>query len=605
MASPSNIRNFCIIAHIDHGKSTLADRMLQLTHTIDARQFRDQVLDDMDLERERGITIKCHPVTMKYVAKDGVVYEFNLIDTPGHVDFTYEVSRSMAACEGALLIVDAAQGVEAQTVANTYLAMEHELEIIPVINKVDLPNADIPEVKKQVEEILAISMDQCLMVSAKTGQGVEELLEAIVTRIPAPRTNSTAGKTRALVFDSVFDAYRGVVTYVRVMDGELKTGERIRMMSTGVETELKEVGVFAPKPRPVPQLSAGQVGYFVGTIKNPSDMRIGDTVTTPINPSTEALPGFREVQPMVFCGLYPVSSEDYEKFRQSLIKLSLNDSAFTHHPENSAALGFGFRCGFLGLLHMEVIQERLRREFDMDIISTHPSVIYKVYLRDGEVLTVDNPVHLPDLSRIDHIEEPMIKALIICHNEHISDIMRMVMERRGEVVKTDSLDTRRVMLTCSMPLNEILTEFHDALKSVSHGYASMDYEHAGYRPSDVVKLDILLNAEVIDAFSSMVHRDKAVYRGRQMCASLKETIPPHQFTVPIQAAIGKMIIARETVKAFRKDVTAKLYGGDVTRKRKVLERQKEGKKRMKEFGTVSVPQKAFIAVLKTGGGGQS
>jgi GTP-binding protein LepA len=602
MASLSNIRNFCIIAHIDHGKSTLADRMLQLTKTIDVRHFRDQVLDDMDLERERGITIKCHPVTMKYTARNGIIYEFNLIDTPGHVDFTYEVSRSMAACEGALLVVDSVQGVEAQTVANTYLAIDRDLEIIPVINKVDLPNANIPEVKKQVEEILAISMDQCLLVSAKTGQGIEDLLEAIVARVPAPKTENAEGQTRALVFDSVFDAFRGVVTYVRVVDGDLKSGEKIKLMGTGVETELKEVGVFSPKPRPVSQLSPGQVGYLVGTIKDPSEMRIGDTVTLADNPSKSALPGFREVRPMVFCGLYPISTDDYEKFRQSLIKLSLNDSAFTYHPENSVALGFGFRCGFLGLLHMEIVQERLRREFDMDIISTHPSVIYKVYLRDGEVVTVDNPVHLPDLTRIDHIEEPMIKALIICHNESISDVMKLVMDRRGQVVKTDSLDTRRVMMTCSMPLNEILTEFHDALKSVSHGYASMDYEYAGYQASDVVKLDILLNGEVVDAFSSMVHRDKAVYRGRQICASLKETIPQHQFAVPVQAAIGKTIIARETVKAFRKDVTAKLYGGDITRKRKVLERQKEGKKRMKEFGTVSVPQKAFIAVLKTGGG---
>ena len=421
-------------------------------------------------------------------------------------------------------------------------------------------------------------------------------------RVPPPQTDAAAGMTRALVFDSMFDAFRGVVTYVRVMDGSLKAGDRILLKGTGVETELKEVGVFAPKPRPVPRLTAGQVGYLVGTIKNPSEIRVGDTVTLAEKPAATALPGFHEVRPMVFCGLYPVSTEDYEKFRQSLGKLTLNDSAFTHHPENSVALGFGFRCGFLGLLHMEIVQERLRREFDMDIISTHPSVIYKVYLRDGEVVDVDNPVHLPDLTRIEHIEEPMIKALIICRNESISDIMKMVMDRRGEVLKTDSLDTRRVMMTCSMPLNEILTEFHDALKSVSHGYASMDYEHAGYRPSDVVKLDILLNGEVVDAFSSMVHRDKAVYRGRQICASLQETIPPHQFAVPIQAAIGKTIIARETVRPFRKDVTAKLYGGDITRKRKVLERQKEGKKRMKEFGTVSVPQKAFIAVLKTGGG---
>ena len=599
MTPTDHIRNFCIIAHIDHGKSTLADRMLQLTHTIDDRHFRDQVLDDMDLERERGITIKCHPVTMRYVAKDGQNYEFNLIDTPGHVDFSYEVSRSLAACEGALLIVDAAQGVEAQTVANTYLAMDRDIAIIPVINKIDLPNADIDDVKRQIKEILGLNVDNILCISAKTGQGVDAVLEAIATKVPPPKTDSGQKKMRALIFDSVYDAFKGVVIYVRVVDGELRAGEKIRMLVTGVETQLKEVGIFSPKPNSVPVLGTGQVGYLVGTLKNPAEIKIGDTVTLTEDPSDELLLGFKEARPMVFCGVYPVSTDDYEKLRKSLEKLSLNDSAFSYHAETSVALGFGFRCGFLGLLHMEVVQERLRREFAMDIISTNASVVFKIHLRNGDTIEVDNPIHLPDLSTIDHIEEPMIRALIICLNENIADIIKLVRDRRGEVTRTESIDTRRVMLTASMPLIEILTEFHDSLKSISRGYASMDYEQAGYQTSDVVKMDILLNGEVIDAFSSMVHRDKAVSRGRQICAALKETIPPHQFAVPVQAAISKQIIARETIRAFRKDVTAKLYGGDITRKRKVLERQKEGKKRMKQFGTVSVPQKAFISVLKT------
>ncbi len=599
MPSIDHIRNFCIIAHIDHGKSTLADRLLQLTHTIEDRNFRNQVLDDMDLERERGITIKCHPVTMSYTAKDGKTYEFNLIDTPGHVDFTYEVSRSLAACEGALLVVDACQGVEAQTVANAYLASDRRMEIIPVINKVDLPNADVEGTARQIEEILAISTDDKLRISAKTGVGVDAVLEAIVKSIPPPHTDAKDKRTRALVFDSVYDTFRGVVTYVRIVDGELKAGDKVRLMVTGIETQLKEVGVFSPKPVPVKVLSAGQVGYLVGTIKNPAEIKIGDTVTIANDPASELLPGFKEIRPMVFCGLYPVSTDDYEKFRQSLEKLSLNDSAFTYHPENSAALGFGFRCGFLGLLHMEVVQERLRREFGMDIIGTHASVVFKVYLRNGQVLDMDNPVNLPDLTLIDRIEEPMIRALVICLNENIADVMKLVRDRRGEVTQTDSIDTKRVMLTCSMPLIEILTDFHDSLKSVSRGYASMDYEYAGYQASDIVKLDILLNAEVIDAFCSMVHRSKAESRGRHMCKALMETIPPHQFAVPVQAAINKHIIARETIRPFRKDVTAKLYGGDITRKRKVLEKQKEGKKRMKQFGTVNVPQKAFISVLKT------
>jgi GTP-binding protein LepA len=598
MSDLAHTRNFCIIAHIDHGKSTLADRLLQLTHTIEVRDMREQVLDAMDLERERGITIKCHPVTMRYRSRNGEEYTLNLIDTPGHVDFSYEVSRSMSACEGALLIVDAAQGVEAQTVANTYLALDRGLEIIPVINKIDLPSADIPTVCKQVEDILAIGMEHAMKVSAKTGEGVQDLLEAIVQRIPPPKSAPGEPKCRALVFDSVYDEYRGVVSYVRIVDGRLVAGDRIRMMGTGTETELKEVGIFTPKPRDVAALEPGQVGYLIGTIKRPSEIRIGDTVTNMRFPATEPLPGFKEVRPMVFSGVYPLDSAEFEKLRQSMDKLSLNDSAFTYHSENSVALGFGFRCGFLGLLHMEVVLERLRREFDMDIISTHPAVIYRVYMKNQEMIYVDNPVNLPDPTRIDYIEEPMIRAFIICKNEQIGDVMRLIMERRGEVTKTESLDTRRVMLTATMPLNEIVIDFHDCLKSVSSGYASMDYEHAGYNRSDIVKLDILLNGESIDAFASLVHRDKAQFRGRQICEILTEQIPPHMFAIPVQAALGKTIIARETIRPFRKDVTAKLYGGDVTRKRKLLEKQKAGKKRMKEFGTVSVPQKAFVAVLK-------
>ncbi len=593
----SLIRNFCIIAHIDHGKSTLADRMLQITHTLADRDMRAQVLDDMDLERERGITIKSHPVTMHYTAHDGKTYEFNLIDTPGHVDFTYEVSRSMAACEGAILVVDAAQGVEAQTVANTYLAIEHELEVIPVLNKIDLPNADVPTVTSQIEDILGLEVDGELQISAKTGVGIEAVMEAVVKHVPPPRTQNDS-PPRALVFDSVYDAYRGVVTYVRVVDGELRMGDSVRLMGSNVTTQLKQVGVFVPHPKTTKELLPGQVGYLIGTMKNPADIKIGDTITSSKNPATEPLPGFKPIKPLVFSGLYPVDTGDYEKCRQSLDKLALNDCSFTYHPESSLALGFGFRCGFLGLLHMEVIQERLRREFSLDIISTHPSVVYKVTTRDGAVQEVDNPVFLPDPSSIESIEEPMIHAFIICMNEHIGDIMRLIMERRGEVTKTDSIDTTRVMLTCTMPLNEILTDFHDCLKSASRGYASMDYEHVGFAISDIVKLEILLNAEPVDAFSAMVHRDKAVERGRQICLALKDAIPPHMFSVPVQAALGRTVIARETIRAFRKDVTAKLYGGDVTRKHKLLEKQKKGKKRMKQFGKVSVPQSAFISVLK-------
>lgn len=596
-------RNFCIIAHIDHGKSTLADRMLELTHTVEDRLMREQLLDNMDLERERGITIKSHPVSMRYESEDGQLYEFNLIDTPGHVDFTYEVSRSMAACEGAILVVDAAQGVEAQTVANAYMAIDKNLEIIPVLNKVDLPNADVQKVANQIEDILGISTEDNLRISAKTGEGVRPVLEAIVRKIPPPKSSKLedGGEVppRALVFDSIYDAFRGVITYVRLFDGMLKVGDNVRLMAAGVVTQLKEVGIFSPQPLARKSLKAGQVGYLIGTLKSPSDIQIGDTVTLDKMAAEKPLPGFSPIKPMVFSGLYPVDTADYEKCRQSLEKLGLNDSAFTFHSESSTALGFGFRCGFLGLLHMEVIQERLRREFDLDIISTHPAVVYNVNLKNGERKEIDNPVFLPDPSQIDSIEEPMISAFVICMNEHIGDVLRLIMERRGEVTKTESIDISRVMLTCTMPLNEILTDFHDHLKSATRGYASMDYEYSGYQISDIVKLEILLNSEPVDAFATMVHKDKAIERGRQICKALSDAIPPHMFSIPVQAVLGRSIIARETIRAFRKDVTAKLYGGDVTRKRKLLEKQKAGKKRMKQFGKVNVPQAAFISVLKS------
>ncbi len=598
MSDLSHIRNFCIIAHIDHGKSTLADRMLDVTKSIEVRDRREQLLDSMDLERERGITIKAHPVTMKYTAQDGRDYRFNLIDTPGHVDFSYEVSRSLAACEGALLVVDAAQGVEAQTVANTHLAIEQGLQIIPVLNKIDLPSADVEEVSRQIEEILTIPMDDCLKVSAKTGSGIDPVMEAIVQQISPPRGEVDAS-LRALVFDSTYDAYRGVITYVRVVDGALGKGDKIRLLSTGKDYEVKETGIFTPKPLAVDRMQAGDVGYIIGNIKDTSEIKIGDTITKADRPSKDPLPGFKQVQPMVFSGIYPVNTADYEKLKASLDKLILNDSSFHYQAESSVALGLGFRCGFLGLLHMEIIQERLRREYDMDIITTYPGVIYQVHLTNGEMIEVDNPAHLPDVTEIDHIEEPRVNAYIISPNEYIGDIMQLIMDKRGELEKTDTIDSRRVMLTCNIPLNEILIDFHDRLKSVSRGYASMDYEHIGYYEDHLVKMDILVHGEVVDAFSSMVHRDKAVDRGRQMCKALKDVIPPQLFAVPIQAAIQRQIIARETIRALRKDVTAKCYGGDITRKRKLLERQKEGKKRMKQIGKVSIPQEAFITVLKS------
>jgi GTP-binding protein LepA len=591
-------RNFCIIAHIDHGKTTLSDRLLESTGAIEEREKQDQLLDSMDLERERGITIKAHPVTMQYRAKDGETYRLNLLDTPGHVDFSYEVSRSLAACEGAILVVDAAQGVEAQTVANVHLALKQGLTIVPVINKIDLPNADVPTVKKQLEDILAIPADEAILASAKTGIGIDEILEGIVHRIPPPPT-LVDEKLRALIFDSLFDIYRGVVAYARVFSGNIVAGQAVKLMSTSKSYEIKEVGVFTPKPLAQKDLKVGDVGYFIANIKSTAEIKIGDTLTEQRTPAREPLPGFQEIHPMVFSGIYPINTADFEHLKTALGKLQINDSAFVYQPENSIALGYGFRCGFLGLLHMEIVQERLRREFDMDIIATYPSVVYEVAKTNGEKLEVDNPAHLPDPSVIDEIREPVVKCFVLCPNENIGDMMQLILEKRGEVEHTESLDTRRVMLTATMPLNEILVDFNDKIKSLTHGYGSMDYEYAGYRPADLVKLDMLVNGEPVDAFSSIVHRDKAEGRGRLLAAKLKEVIPQQLFQVAIQAAIGGKIVARENVSALRKNVTAKCYGGDITRKRKLLEKQKEGKKRMKAIGKVNIPQEAFIEVLKT------
>jgi GTP-binding protein LepA len=591
-------RNFCIIAHIDHGKTTLSDRLLESTGTIAEREKQDQLLDSMDLERERGITIKAHPVTMNYSAKDGQTYRLNLLDTPGHVDFSYEVSRSLAACEGAILVVDAAQGVEAQTVANVHLALKQGLTILPVINKIDLPNADIPTVRKQLEEILAIPADEAILASAKTGLGIEEILETVVARIPPP-PNLSDEKLRTLIFDSIFDIYRGVVAYSRVFSGAIAPGQAVRLMSTGKSYEIKEVGIFTPKPLARESLEGGDVGYFIANIKSTAEIKIGDTLTEQRNPAQEPLPGFQEIHPMVFSGIYPINTADFEHLKAAMGKLQINDSAFVYQAENSVALGYGFRCGFLGLLHMEIVQERLRREFDMDIIATYPSVVYEVVQTNGEKVEVDNPAHLPDPSVIAEIREPVVECFVMCPNENIGDMMQLIMEKRGEVQNTESLDTRRVMLTAIMPLNEILVDFNDKIKSLTHGYGSMDYEYAGSRPGDLVKLDMLVNSEPVDAFSSIVHRDKAEGRGRLLAAKLKEVIPQQLFQVSIQAAIGGRIIARENVSALRKNVTAKCYGGDITRKRKLLEKQKEGKKRMKAIGKVNIPQEAFIEVLKT------
>ena len=598
MKELGKIRNFSIIAHIDHGKSTLADRLLEETHTIEKRDLvHDQLLDAMDLEQERGITIKSHPVKMEYKALDGEEYELNLIDTPGHVDFAYEVSRSLAACEGALLVIDATQGVQAQTVANINMALRHNLFIIPVINKIDLPAADLNMCYEQMEEILAIPREDAIAVSAKEGIGIPEVLEAIVKRVPPPKPFAKAG-TAALVFDSIYDTYRGVVTYVRIFGGSVQRGDRLRLLSTGLESEIKEVGVFTPEMKAVPELHSGSVGYIIPNIKSPSDAKMGDTITTVKDPCQEPLPGFQEVKPMVFSGIYPIDTADYEQLKFSMAKLQLNDAAFMYQAETSAALGFGFRCGFLGLLHMEIIQERLRREYNMDIIATYPSVIYRVYLKGGEMILVDNPVNLPDPSEIDRIEEPMINAKIMSPSVYIGDIMNLVMSKRGICSNTESVDGKHVMITAYLPMHEILIDFHDKLKSITRGYGSMDYEPAGYQAEKLVKLDIMVNGDPVDAFASIVHADSAYNRGREMAERLADVIPQQMFQIAIQAAIGGKVIARETVRQLRKNVLAKCYGGDITRKRKLLEKQKEGKKRMKQIGRVNIPQDAFIAVLK-------
>src|ERR1700704_1496652 len=590
-------RNFCIIAHIDHGKTTLSDRLLDRTGTIHERDKQDQLLDSMDLERERGITIKAHPVAMRYTARSGQKYRLNLLDTPGHVDFAYEVSRSLAACEGALLIVDAAQGVEAQTVANVHLAHKQGLTIVPVINKIDLPNADIPAVHKQLEEILAIPAEEAIDASAKMGIGIEEILEAIVHRIPPPPKPADE-ILRGLVFDCVFDIYRGVVAYVRIFSGKIEAGQGIKLINNDARYEVKEIGVFTPKMFPQKRLQAGDVGYFIANIKSTADIKIGDTVTDLRHPAKKPLPGFQEIHPMVFSGIYPINTGDFEHLKTAIGKLLLNDSAFVYQPESSVALGFGFRCGFLGLLHMEIIQERLRREYDMDIIATSPSVIYEVVTTRNETLLIDNPAHLPDPSLIDEIREPIVKAYVLCPNEYIGDLLQLIMEKRGLMDHTESLDTRRVMLHCELPLNEILVDFNDKIKSITRGYGSMDSEHTGYPAANLAKLDLLVNGEAADAFSMIVRRARADSRGRMLAAKLKEVIPRQLYQVAIQAAIGGKIIARESVSALRKNVTAKCYGGDITRKRKLLEKQKEGKKRMKSIGRINIPQEAFIEVLK-------
>ncbi len=592
-------RNFSIIAHIDHGKTTLSDRLLERTHTIAERDKQDQLLDAMDLEREKGITIKSHPVTMRYTAQDGETYELNLLDTPGHVDFSYEVSRSLAACDGALLIVDAAQGVEAQTLANMHLAMQQKLEIVPVINKIDLPGANLPKVYRQLEELICIPREEAVLCSAKAGIGIDEVLEAIVQRIPAP-TQADDDKLRALVFDSVYDAYRGVVSYVRVVSGRVARGMKVKLFATPDTFEVKEVGVFTPGMQVAEELTTGDVGYIIANMKSTADVKIGDTYTDLQNPCSEPLPGFKEIHPMVFSGIYPVDTSDYENLKAAMAKLQINDAAFTYTAESSVALGFGFRCGFLGLLHMEIIQERLRREFNMDVISTYPSVIYEVTKTDGSELIVDNPGMLPETQEIQQIREPMVKVFVMLPSEYIGDIMRLVMEKRGEVVHTETIDDTRVMLTCRIPMAEILVDFNDKLKSITRGYGSMDYEFDGYNPAQLVKMDMLIAGEPVDAFSMIVHRQRAEAQGRELALKLKEVIPRQLFTVAIQACIGGKIIARESISPMRKNVTAKCYGGDVTRKRKLLEKQKEGKKRMKAIGRVNIPQEAFINVLKSG-----
>ncbi|WP_127579782.1 translation elongation factor 4 [Paenibacillus koleovorans] len=591
------IRNFCIIAHIDHGKSTLADRILEYTGALSSREMQDQVLDQMDLERERGITIKLQAVRLNYRADDGEDYILNLIDTPGHVDFTYEVSRSLAACEGALLVVDAAQGIEAQTLANVYLALDNNLEILPVINKIDLPSADPERVKHEIEEVIGLDASEAVLASAKAGIGIKEILEQVVQKVPAP-TGNEDNPLKALIFDSHYDAYKGVIVYVRVVDGTIKKGTHIKFMATGASFEVIEVGAFKPRMGVVDELTIGDVGFVVAGIKNVKDTRVGDTITDAKRPSPEALPGYRKINPMVYCGLYPIETSDYNDLREALEKLELNDASLKYEPETSSALGFGFRCGFLGLLHMEIIQERIEREFNIPLITTAPSVIFKVTLTNGEVLHIDNPSLYPETGRIEFVEEPYVKASIIVPNDYVGAIMELCQGKRGEFLNMEYLDTTRVTLTYDMPLSEIVYDFFDQLKSSTKGYASFDYVVSGYKRSQLVKMDILLNNEQVDALSFIVHRDRAYNRGRIICEKLKDIIPRQMFEVPIQAAIGHKVVARETVKAMRKNVLAKCYGGDISRKRKLLEKQKEGKKRMKQVGSVEVPQEAFMAVLK-------
>ena len=592
-----NIRNFSIIAHIDHGKSTIADRLIEYTGTLSKREMEAQVLDNMDIERERGITIKSQTVRLNYKCKDGEEYELNLIDTPGHVDFTYEVSRSLAACEGALLVVDAAQGVEAQTLANVYMALEHDLEIIPVINKIDLPSADPERVKKEIEDVIGLDTSNAVLASAKAGIGIEEILDSIVDYIPAPEGDENA-PLQALIFDSFFDSYKGVIAHIRVMQGHIKKGMKLKLMNSGKVFEVTDVGCFKPQPVDLGYLDVGEVGFVAGSLKDVRDVRVGDTITYADNPASEPLPGYRGVNPMVYCGLYPVESSDYDNLKDALEKMQINDAALVFEPETSVALGFGFRCGFLGLLHMDVIQERLEREYNLKLITTAPSVIYHVYKTDGTMIKVSNPAELPPQTEIEHIEEPYVKATVIVPNDFVGAVMEISQDKRGEFKGMDYLDTNRVMITYHIPLNEIIFDYFDRLKSATRGYASLDYELADYKESKLVKVDILLNGDPVDALSTIVHKDRAASRGRQLAAKLKEIIPQQMFEIPIQAAIGSKVIARENVRARRKDVLAKCYGGDISRKRKLLEKQKEGKKRMKAVGSVEVPQEAFMAILK-------
>ncbi len=593
------IRNFSIIAHIDHGKSTIADRLLELTNTISAREMQEQVLDAMDLERERGITIKAHPVTMTYHADDGLIYTINFIDTPGHVDFSYEVSRSLAACEGALLVVDAVQGVQAQSLANVHLALDRNLEIVPVINKIDLPAADVEGVKQQIEDVIGLDTSNTVAVSAKTGIGIKEILEQIILLVPPPAAPED-DILRALVFDSHYDPYRGVMVYVRVMSGEISKKSLIKLMVTDKQFEVLEVGIFSPHETPVEILRAGEVGYVVANIKKTSDVKIGDTITLTRHPASEPLPGFRMIAPVVFAGIYPVDSSDFEAVRDALVKLQLNDSALYVEQESSLALGFGFRCGFLGLLHLEIVFERLQREFDLDIITTAPSVVYKFHLNDGTTVDIDNVAHYPDVTHIGFVEEPWVKCHIMVPADYLGALMGLGMEKRGELTKTETMDSKRLLLTYRFPLNEIITDFNDKLKSITRGYGSFDYEFERYEKGDIIKLEIKVNEEPVDAFSCLVHRSKAESKGRAICEKLLDVIPMQQFKVPIQAAIGGKIVARETIRAITKNVTAKCYGGDITRKRKLWEKQKKGKKKMKEIGKVNIPQSAFMEVLKAG-----